>query len=114
LPDWTERYDDVIDPDLRGDLAVWRAAQGIKPGDRSLTGPAPDDDREAAYHRHVNRNINARYGEALQVWETKISTTPASATSRRSFWPSSSTTSPATAITPTASSTSPPLESRCR
>jgi len=32
----------------------------------------PDDDREAAYHRHLVRTINARYGDALKVWETKI------------------------------------------
>ncbi|MBA2640130.1 MAG: hypothetical protein H0U77_09095 [Nocardioidaceae bacterium] len=72
LPEWTSRYDDVLDLDQRGVLAVWRAARGLKPDDRSLTGPAPDDDREAAYHRHLNRTINARYGDALQVWETKI------------------------------------------
>lgn len=72
LPEWTRRYDDVLTPDLRGDLAVWRAARGIKSDDRSLAGPLPDDDRETAYHRHLVRTINARYGETLRVWETKI------------------------------------------
>jgi hypothetical protein len=32
----------------------------------------PDDEREAAYHRHLTRTINARYGDALKVWETRI------------------------------------------
>ncbi len=72
LPEWTLRYDDVVDPDLRGDLAVWRAARGIRLDDKSLTGPVPDDDREAAYHRHLNRTMDARYGEAIGVWERKI------------------------------------------
>jgi conjugative relaxase-like TrwC/TraI family protein len=72
LPEWTRRYDDVLTPELRGDLAAWRAAIGIKPDDRSLAGPSPEDDREAAYHRHLVRMINARYGEALKVWETQI------------------------------------------
>jgi len=72
LPEWTRRYDDVLTPERRGDLAVWRAATGVKPDHRSLAGPVPDDDREAAYHRHLVRTINARYGEALKIWENRI------------------------------------------
>jgi hypothetical protein len=72
LPEWTRRYHDVLTPELRGDLATWRAATGVKPGDRSLAGPVPDDEREAAYHRRLVRTINARYCEALKVWETRI------------------------------------------
>jgi len=72
LPEWTRRYDDILTPELRGDLAIWRAATGVKQDARSLAGPVPDDDREAAYHRHLVRTINARYGEALKVWETRI------------------------------------------
>lgn len=40
--------------------------------DKSLTGPVPDDDREAVYHRHLNRTMDARYGEVIGVWERKI------------------------------------------
>jgi len=72
LPKWTRRYDDILTPELGGDLAIWRAATGVKPDERSLAGPVPDDDREAAYHRRLVRTINARYGEALKVWETRI------------------------------------------
>lgn len=72
LPEWTRRYDDILTPELRGDLAIWRAATGVKPDDRSLAGPVPDDEREAAYHRHLVRTINARYGEALKVWENRV------------------------------------------
>jgi len=72
LPDWMHRYDDVLTPDLRADLALWRAARGIKPDDLTLAGPTPTDDREAAYHRRLTRTINARYGEALYVWENRI------------------------------------------
>ena len=72
LPEWTSRYDDVLTPALRGDLAVWRAAVGVKPDDRTIAGPPPTDDSEAAYHRHLIRTVNARYGDALKVWETRI------------------------------------------
>ncbi|WP_147095093.1 AAA family ATPase, partial [Nocardioides psychrotolerans] len=72
LPAWTSRYDDVLTPDLRRDLAVWRAATGIKPHDRAIAGPPPTDDRESAYHRRLTRTINARYGEAIKVWEERI------------------------------------------
>lgn len=44
----------------------------MKPNDRTLAGPPPTDDREAAYHRHLIRTVNSRHGEALKVWETRI------------------------------------------
>lgn len=72
LPEWMHRFDDVLTPELRGDLAVWRAAVGVTPDDRTLAGPPPTDDREAAYHRHLIRTVNARYGDALKPWETRI------------------------------------------
>jgi len=72
LPAWMHRYDDVLTPDLQAEIAVWRAAVGVNPEDRTLAGPAPDDDREAVYHRHLNGRVNANYGEALKVWEDRI------------------------------------------
>lgn len=72
LPRWTRRYDDVLTPDLRAEIAVWRAGIGVRPGDRSLTGPAPDDDREAAYHRQLQRRVDANHSEALKAWESRI------------------------------------------
>ena len=72
LPEWMHRFDDVLTSELRGDLAVWRAAVGVKPDDRTLAGPSPTDDQEAAYHRRLTRTIGARYGDALKVWETRI------------------------------------------
>lgn len=72
LPKWTRRYDDVLTPDLRQEFAVWRAAVGVGPGDRSLAGPMPDDDHEAAYHRQLHRRVDANHSEALKVWETRI------------------------------------------
>ena len=72
LPRWTTRYGDVLTADLRRELAVWRAASGVPPGGRSLIGPPPTDDGEAAYHRNLTNRINARYGEALHVWQERI------------------------------------------
>jgi len=72
LPSWLDRYDDVLTPDLRADLAVWRAAQGIAPDDRAIAGSTPDEGREASYHRRLVRSINERYGEAVKVWERRV------------------------------------------
>jgi len=47
-------------------------ATGIRPDDRTLAGPTPSDDREGTYHRRLTRTVNARYGEALKVWEARI------------------------------------------
>lgn len=73
LPEWMSRYDgDVLTPDLRRELAVWRAAVGVPDDDRSMAGPVPHDDREASYHRSLISRVNARYGEAINVWAKRI------------------------------------------
>jgi conjugative relaxase-like TrwC/TraI family protein len=72
LPTWLDDYTDVLTPELRADIAVWRAAQGITPDERSITGPAPDDDRAAAYHRSLIRTVNSRYDETVRGWERRV------------------------------------------
>lgn len=72
LPRWTTQYDDVLTADLRRELAVWRAALGVPADGRSLVGPPPNDDGEAAYPRNLTNRINARYGEALRAWQERI------------------------------------------
>lgn len=72
LPRWTARYDDVLKAELRREIAVWRAVSGVPADERSLLGPAPHDDAEAAYHRNLTKRINARYSEALHVWQERI------------------------------------------
>lgn len=37
-----------------------------------MVGRTPNSDDEAAYHRHLTRRINARYGEAIKLWEERI------------------------------------------
>ena len=72
LPEWMRRYDDVLTPELRADLAVWRAARGVRANDRTMAGPIPNNDDEAGYYRHLTRTINARYGEAIKLWEERV------------------------------------------
>lgn len=72
LPRWTARYDDVLTAELRRELVVWRAATGVPADERSLLGPPPHDDGEAAYQRNLTKRINALYGEALVAWQERI------------------------------------------
>jgi len=72
LPEHLHRYDDILTPELRTDIAIWRAACGFDPNDRTLVGPVPESDREASYHRQLVRRINDNYGEAVKVWEHKV------------------------------------------
>lgn len=73
LPEWMARYDgDVLTPELRRKLAVWRAAVGVPDNQRTMAGPVPRDDREASYHRHLTQRIGAKYGEAVRVWADRI------------------------------------------
>ncbi len=72
LPEWTAKYDDVLTLELRRELVVWRAATGVPADERTLAGPVPHDDREAAYHRNLTGRINTRYGEAVKTWADRI------------------------------------------
>jgi hypothetical protein len=72
LPDWLDDYSDVLTPDLRSELAVWRAAQGIRRDERTMAGPVPDDDRAASYRRGLIRTVNSRHDDAVGVWEQRI------------------------------------------
>ena len=72
LPEWTTKYDDVLTSELRRELAVWRAATGLVEDERTMAGPMPHDDWEAAYHRNLTGRINARYGEAVKTWADRI------------------------------------------
>jgi conjugative relaxase-like TrwC/TraI family protein len=72
LPAWLDDYADVLTPELRADIAVWRAAQGIPPDERTIAGPASDDDRAAAYRRSLIRTVNSRYDDAVHLWERRV------------------------------------------
>ncbi len=72
LPAWLTDYDDVLTAELRADIAVWRAAQGITPDERTIAGPAPDDDRAAAFRRGLIRTVNSRHDDAVHVWERRV------------------------------------------
>lgn len=72
LPSWLDDYDDVLTPELRGEIAVWRAARGLVPDERTVAGPTPDDDHAASYHRRLLRSVNERYDDAVRVWERRV------------------------------------------
>ena len=72
LPSWLDDYADVLTPELRADIAVWRAAQGITPDERTVAGPAPDDDRAAAYRRSLIRTVNGRHDDAVRECERRV------------------------------------------
>jgi len=72
LPVWLDNYDDVLTSELRADLAVWRATQGIPRDERTMAGPVPGDDRAASYRRSLIRTVNSRHDDAVRVWEQRI------------------------------------------
>jgi conjugative relaxase-like TrwC/TraI family protein len=72
LPAWMDDYADILTPALRAEIAVWRAARGVPPDERTLTGPVPDDDLAAAYRRGLLRIVNSRHDDAIHVWEQRV------------------------------------------
>lgn len=67
-----ERYADVLTDQLRDEITVWRAANGID-DDRSLLGPRSDDLATDRYARHLHRQIDALFPPEVRRWQEAVS-----------------------------------------
>ena len=78
LPQALHRFADVLTDELRTDVVVWRAANGVPNDDRSLLGsrtsPRADDIAADRYARHLQRQVDALYPASVRRWETAITT----------------------------------------
>jgi hypothetical protein len=72
LPESLARFGDVLTPDLRAEVVVWRAANGVSEDDRSLLGPRVNDPAALFYARRLQRRINDLYPPAVQRWEERM------------------------------------------
>jgi conjugative relaxase-like TrwC/TraI family protein len=72
LPPAIRRVDDLLSDQLRDDVIVWRAANGVPDDDRTLLGPRVNDFAADRYARHLQRQVNALYPESVRRWETTI------------------------------------------
>jgi conjugative relaxase-like TrwC/TraI family protein len=72
LPDSLARFRDVLPPAIREEVAVWRAANGVRDDDRSLLGPRVTDSAGDAYARRLSRRINDLHAPAVRRWEERI------------------------------------------
>jgi conjugative relaxase-like TrwC/TraI family protein len=72
LPPPIRRFDDVLTDQLREDVIVWRAANGVADNDRSLVGPRTGDFAADRYVRHLQRQIDALYPASVRRWEASI------------------------------------------
>lgn len=68
---WARHCGDVLG-DLGGQVALWRAASGVKDTDRRLLGPQVSDIRAGAYQRALRGRINANYGQVIKSWEQRV------------------------------------------
>lgn len=72
LPPPIRRFDDVLTDQLREDVIVWRAANGVPDNDRSLVGPRTGDFAADRYARHLQRQIDALYPASVRRWEASV------------------------------------------
>jgi hypothetical protein len=72
LPDSLARFRDVLPPAIREEVAVWRAANGVRDDDRNLLGPRVTDPAADAYARRLSRRINDLHAPAVRRWEERI------------------------------------------
>jgi hypothetical protein len=71
-PDWARSLGDVLTPQLRDEIAVWRAAAGVADHERSVFGPEPSGEAEATYRRRLVRRVDENYGQAVGDWERTV------------------------------------------
>jgi conjugative relaxase-like TrwC/TraI family protein len=74
LPDSLARFKSVLPPAFQEQVAVWRAANGVRDDDRSLLGPRVANPGADAYARRLSRRVNDLYPPAVQRWEERIAT----------------------------------------
>jgi len=77
LPQALHRFADVLTDELRTDVVVWRAANGVPNDDRSLLGSRTSPRADIAadrYARHLQRQVDALYPASVRRWETAITT----------------------------------------
>jgi len=72
LPPALARYGDILTPDLRNSVIVWRAATGVPDTEPTLFGPRPTDPGAAAHARRLQRQVNDLYPPSVRRWEAKI------------------------------------------
>jgi conjugative relaxase-like TrwC/TraI family protein len=72
LPAALARYDEVLTPDLRERIIVWRAATGVPDTETTLLGPGVFDPAAAAYARRLQRQVNDLYPPTVRHWEERI------------------------------------------
>jgi hypothetical protein len=71
-PPLIRRFDDVLTDQLKEDLIVWRAANGVPDNDRSLVGPRTGDFAADRYARHLQRQIDSLYPAPVRRWEASV------------------------------------------
>ncbi|GAB3854580.1 MobF family relaxase [Nocardioides maradonensis] len=71
-PPVLDRYAEVLTNQLREDIAVWRAANGVPADDPGLLGPRVHDLAADRYARHLQRQVDDRYPPRVRRWETAI------------------------------------------
>jgi conjugative relaxase-like TrwC/TraI family protein len=72
LPPPIRRFDEVLTDQLREDLIVWRAANGVSDHDRSLVGPRTGDFAADRYARHLQRQIDSLHPASVRRWEASV------------------------------------------
>ncbi len=72
LPPPIRRFDDILTDQLREDLIMWRAANGVPGHDRSLVGPRTEDFAADRYARHLQRQVDALYPASVRRWEVSV------------------------------------------
>jgi hypothetical protein len=68
------RISDIVSDQLRDEIVVWRAANGVPDDDRTLLGPRVNDFAADRYARHIQRKIDALYPATVRRWEATIAT----------------------------------------
>jgi hypothetical protein len=72
LPESLARFGEVLTPELRDSIVVWRAANGVPDDDRSILGPPAEEPAAARFARALHREVHDLSLTAVRAWEKRI------------------------------------------
>ena len=72
LPDVLARFHHALTPELRDEIVLWRAANGVPRNDSNPLGPRPTDPTADRYARSLQHQLDALYPPAIRRWEDRI------------------------------------------
>jgi hypothetical protein len=72
LPDVLARFHDALNPELRDEIVLWRAANGVPRNDTNSLGPRPTEPTADRFARSLQHRLDGLYPPTIRRWEDRV------------------------------------------